>query len=479
MSIRDAVARIDRSESGGIVVVNDGNQLVGTATGERLRRALRDGIAPDAPVSTVVDEDPIVVDAGGTIRTVEGAADAHDGTGWTQETTIAPVIDDDGTVVDVTTIELTDRTSREIEPGSTGGETVLVVGGAGYLGSVLCRQLIGDGFDVRVLDPLLYGDAGIADLTDDDRFTLIRGDARSVDAVLEAIDGADAVVHLGGIVGDPASEIDAEKTLEYNLHSTQLLASLCKYHGINRFVFASTCSVYGRSETDSGRLAEDAPRNPVSLYARLKIQSERVLQDLADDRFSPTILRMATIYGCSPRMRFDLVGNILPAKAHSKGVIPVFGGDQYRPNVHVADAARAYVDCLTAPMEDVADTVFNVGSNQQNYRIDELATIVADCFPDASIEYHDEQTDERSYRVEFEKIHTALGYEPERTIRDHCLELKDAFESDRFGDYTATRYNNYETLEQAPSYERTAAVLGPRESTVLERPQEKLPSGEA
>nr|WP_027119285.1 NAD-dependent epimerase/dehydratase family protein [Natronorubrum tibetense] len=478
MSIRTALSRIDRSEAGGIVVVDDGNQLVGTATDERLRQKLFDGVTPDTPVSDVVDEDPIVVDTSGSIRTVEGASDVVGSNDRAQQTTIAPVVDGGEQVIDVTTIELIDNATRELEPNSNAVDTVLVVGGAGYLGSVLCRQLLEDGFDVRVLDPLMYGDAGISALRDDGRFTFYRGDARSVDTVLEAIDGVDAVVHLGGIVGDPASEIDPEKTLEYNLHSTQLLASICKYHGINRFVFASTCSVYGRSETEAERLSEESPRNPVSLYARLKIQSERVLHDLADDHFSPTILRMATIYGQSPRMRFDLVGNILPAKAHTERTIPVFGGDQYRPNVHVADAARAYVDCLTAPVDDVAGTVFNVGSNQQNYRIDELATIVADCFPDASIEYHDELTDERSYRVEFERIREELGFEPERTVRDHCLELKEQFKSNAYTEYTATRYNNYETLEQAPSYENAAAILDCSDPISREQTHETLSSKE-
>ncbi|WP_137291599.1 NAD-dependent epimerase/dehydratase family protein [Natronorubrum halophilum] len=475
MTIRDVITRIDRSESSGIVIVDDENRLVGTATDERLRRKLLDGFTPDTSVSAVVDENPVIVDTSGAVRTVDGTADDHSST-RDDETIVAPVIDEDSRVIDVTDVDLSDTASRGVERDSASAETVLVVGGAGYLGSVLCRQLLDDGFGVRVLDPLLYGGAGIADLASTDRFTLIEGDARSASTVLRAIDGVDAVVHLGGIVGDPASEIDAEKTLEYNLHSTQLLASICKYHQINRFVFASTCSVYGRSVAESKRLSEEAQRNPVSLYARLKIQSERVLRDLADDHFSPTILRMATIYGHSPRMRFDLVGNILPVKAHSKDVIPVFGGDQYRPNVHVADAARAYVECLTAPIEDVADTVFNVGSNRQNYRIDELATIVADCFPEASIEFRDELTDERSYRVEFEKIRTELGFEPERTVRDHCLELREAFESDRYGDVTATRYNNYETLEQAPSFENTTTVLETCETTP-EHSQEKLHPG--
>ncbi len=472
-----AIARIDRSDYRGIVVVDDEDRLVGTATVDQLRQALRDGAAPDAPVATAVDEEPTVVDASGWQRTVDTDSEARKNAA--DETVVTPVVDEEGTVIDVTVAERLDRPAADAEPTAAGVDRVLVVGGAGYLGSVLCRQLLDEGFDVRVLDPLLYGDAGIAALTDDDRFTLYRDDARSVDAVLEAIDGVDAVVHLGGIVGDPASEIDPEKTLEYNLHSTQLLASLCKYHGITRFLFASTCSVYGRSDGDTERLAEDDARNPVSLYARLKIQSERVLRELADEHFAPTILRMATVYGRSPRMRFDLVGNILPVKAYSEGVVPVFGGDQYRPKVHVADAARAYVECLTAPIEDVGDAVFNVGSNEQNYRIDELATIVEDCFPDASIEYHDELTDERSYRVEFDRIRSVLGFEPGHTIRDHCLELREAFEDGLYEEYTATRYNNYETLDQAPSFENTTAVLeSDDDEPTTERPHEKLPSGE-
>ncbi|WP_306059091.1 NAD-dependent epimerase/dehydratase family protein [Natronococcus wangiae] len=439
-SIRDAIARIDRSEGREIVVVDDQRRLVGTATSERLRRELIDGATPTTPVSSVVDE-----------PTPERAVD-------------------NGPPGDATTA-LEHEAPDDADSESNGVETVLVVGGAGYVGSVLCRTLLESGFAVRVLDPLMYGDAGVAGLADRERFTLHRGDARSIETVLDAIEGVDAVVHLGGIVGDPATELDPRKTLEYNLHSTRVLASVCKYHQLNRFVFASSCSVYGKSEDGAGRLTEDDALNPVSLYARLKIQSERVLRDLADERFSPTILRKATVYGYSPRMRFDLVGNVLPAKAYEQGVIPVFGGDQYRPNVHVEDAARAYVDCLTAPLEDVAGEVFNVGSNQQNYRIDELATVVADAFPAAEIEYHDERTDERSYRVEFEKIRSTLGFEPERSVRDHCLELKAAFESGAFPAYTATRFNNRATLESAPSFAETAAVIGEHEPLAFDGPE--------
>ncbi|WP_394739843.1 NAD-dependent epimerase/dehydratase family protein [Natronococcus roseus] len=450
-SIREAIARIDRIDGRGVVVLDDRDRLVGSATHERLRAALFDGTTPNAPVSSVLDEP----------------------TGSTAEAASAPALED-GRSIDGVLKEVTNGNEPTIGSNAEAVETVLVVGGAGYVGSVLCRRLLEDGFAVRVLDPLMYGNVGIAALEDRDRFALYRGDARSVGDVLEAIEGVDAVVHLGGIVGDPATALEPRKTLEYNLHSTQLLASICKYHGLNRFLFASTCSVYGRTD-GTGRCTEDDALNPVSLYARAKIQSERVLRELADERFAPTILRMATVYGYSPRMRFDLVGNVLPAKAHEEGVVPVFGGDQYRPNVHVEDVARAYRACLTAPFEDVAGETFNVGSNEQNYRIDELATVVADAFPDASIEYHDDRADERSYRVEFEKLRSRLDFEPTRTIRDHCLELRAAFEADAFGTPTATRYSNCATLESAPSYEETDAVIEGVEPPVLEERDESVP----
>jgi nucleoside-diphosphate-sugar epimerase len=442
-SLGDAVVRLEQSGKRGIVVADNQHRLIGTATSDQLRGELFEGATPSTPISSVVDGAP--------------------------ERTVG-----DEPAGDLTVSGLEDEVSAPVDSASDDVERVLVVGGAGYVGSVLCRMLLEEGFVVRVLDPLMYGDAGIAELTGRERFELHEGDARSIETVLDAIEGVDAVVHLGEIVGDPATELDPRKTLEYNFHSTQLLASVCKYHQLNRFVFASSCSVYGKHENGTGRLAEDDDLNPVSLYARMKIQSERVLRELADERFSPTILRKATVYGYSPRMRFDLVGNILPAKAYDQGVIPVFGGDQYRPNVHVEDAAQAYVDCLTAPREDVAGEVFNVGSNAQNYRIDELATVVADAFPDAGIEYHEEQTDERSYRVEFEKIRSTLGYEPDRTVRDHCLELKEAFKNGVFPTYTATRFNNRTTLESAPSFEETATVIAPHEPPAFDGRNETI-----
>jgi nucleoside-diphosphate-sugar epimerase len=414
-----------------------------------IRRSLLAGHDVTDPVRGVVNTDPIV---------------AYDS--WDEETFAAkitedmvrqhisdprvltvPVLDEDDRIVSVTHVNA-DGEQVSTEQIPTPVETVLVIGGAGYLGSQLCRELLSRGYSVRVLDSLLFGTVGINDLLDKEDFTLIEGDMRSIDMVVEGIKGADAVIHLGGIVGDPASAIDPEETIELNYHATKMIANVCKYHQINRFIFASSCSVYGKSSSPEELLTEESELNPVSLYAQTNINSEQALRELEDDTFSPTIFRMATLYGYSPRMRFDLVVNILTAKAHHENVVPIFGGDQYRPNLHIRDAARAYAECLEAPLSDVGGEVFNVGSNEQNYQISEVGEIIADCFPDADIDWQREKEDERSYQVDFSKIERVLDYEVKETIAGAVEEIKDRFEDGEFEDYSEDQYSNYRTVEQ-------------------------------
>ena len=463
-TIKQAMNRIDRTGAGIVFVAEDG-QLVGTATDGDIRRGILSGIELAAPITEVVAGDPV------TLRQDWSAARIADHLAGVpvdeivpdHRMLIVPVIDENDQVVAATfvsregevvrTLSGTVDTDVDGERTSTDGQTangvsaVLVVGGAGYIGSVLSRRLLDAGYRVRVLDNLTYGDRGISDLYDHDRFEFVEGDMRSIETVVEAIQGMDAVVYLGAIVGDPASAIDPRRTLEVNYHAVRLAASICKYHQVNRFVFASTCSVYGESDSPQDRLTEQSPLNPVSLYAKSKIESERAILDMEDENFSPTVFRMATIYGLSPRMRFDLVVNILSAKAYTEGTVPIFGGDQYRPLVHVADASRAYIDCLHAPIDRVSGEVYNVGSDEQNYRILEVGEIVASCFPDAEIDRQPQQEDERTYQVSFSKIRDELGFEPEWTIPDCCEEIEAAFEEGRFEDFTAAKYNNYRSLQ--------------------------------
>ena len=222
---------------------------------------------------------------------------------------------------------------------------VLVVGGAGYIGSILTRRLLGDGHRVRVLDALLYGGDAVAPLLANPDFELRLGDTRDPAAVDSALDGIDVVVHLGGLVGDPACGLDAVVTREINGEGTLRLASAAAERGIRRFVYPSSCSVYGASDDV---VDEESEPKPVSLYAELKMEAERALLAMDRTNFEPVILRLATVFGLS-RPRFDLVVNLLSAQAAMEGSIVVQGGRQWRPFVHVSDVADVLAACVTAP----------------------------------------------------------------------------------------------------------------------------------
>lgn len=331
------------------------------------------------------------------------------------------------------------------KPKSRTIRNVLIIGGAGYIGSVLVRKLLDRGYHVTVLDALLYGDEGIRDLYGRPQFELIHGDFRDVEAVVRAMQYADAVVHLGAIVGDPACALDEKLTLEINLAATRLIAEVARGLGVQRFIFASTCSVYGASDQ---LLDERSALNPISLYARTKMDSERVLMALNDDRFAPIILRFATVYGLSPRPRFDLVINLLAASAVCEKRITIFGGDQWRPFIHVDDAAEAILKCLEAPLYAVKGQIFNVGSDDQNYQIAQLGDIIKELIPDVEVIRQGEDVDKRNYRVSFAKIRRHLGFIPRHTVVDGILEIKTAIEDGRIRDYRDARYSNYKTVSE-------------------------------
>ncbi len=336
-----------------------------------------------------------------------------------------------------------DGTKTRIEDRSL--QRVMVIGGAGYIGSEVVRMLIEKGYTVRVLDVLLYGFEPIQDLVDHPLLEIVREDFRRIDTVVSAMRNVDAVVHLGAIVGDPACALDEDLTIQINLTATRMIAEVAKGHGVNRFVFASSCSVYGASDQV---LDEASVLNPVSLYARSKIASEHVLQSMADARFAPVILRFGTIYGLSGRTRFDLVVNLMTATAMFKKTVDVFGGDQWRPFVHVTDAARAVVECLEAPLAAVRNRAFNVGSDAQNYTIRQAAGIVASLVPGATIVERQDVVDKRNYRVSFKAINKTIGFVPKWTLDRGVQQVVDAINSGKVTNYEDPKYNNARFLSE-------------------------------
>jgi nucleoside-diphosphate-sugar epimerase len=322
---------------------------------------------------------------------------------------------------------------------------VLVTGGAGYIGNYIVEELLENGHDVRVLDTYLFGDGALEPIANHERLDVRKGDIRHIEDLSYAMEDRDAVIHMAGIVGDPACDVNEQATQAVNVEATKSLVEVCKLHGIERLVFASTCSVYGASELVE--LNEGSFLNPLSLYAESKIESEEIIfhethGEFTDSNITATHLRLGTIFGWSRRMRFDLVVNLLTAKAVLEGEIPVYGGEQYRPLVHVHDAARAFVEVLEAPEEKVDHQIFNVGDNDLNYQIKEVGRIVEDEIDGAEVRFVEHKEDERTYRVSFDKINYILGWESEHGIVNGVREIANWIETNEVTDYERDIYRN-------------------------------------
>jgi nucleoside-diphosphate-sugar epimerase len=360
---------------------------------------------------------------------------------------LAPIVDDNRHVVDYISLpDVIESVQEDYEDiGILPPQRVLIVGGAGYIGSFLADKMLRGGYKVRIVDLLLYGKDPIKKFTYES-FEFIRGDCRDKNIIEEALDGVDAVVHLGEIVGDPACNIDESFTIETNYAATQMIVELCVKRGIKRFVFASSCSVYGQNDEE---VNEESKLNPISLYARCKIESEKAIQSFDYNHFCPTILRLATVHGKSFRQRFDLVVNMLAIKAVAEGSIKIFGGDQWRPFISVSDVCRGIIAVLNAEEWKVRKQVFNLGDTRENYQMIQMADIIGKLVPEVNVEILKDHSDKRSYQVCFEKIKRRLGFSAENKIYDSVKDIISAYQNENiFRDYRDQKYHNVLALKE-------------------------------
>jgi len=297
---------------------------------------------------------------------------------------------------------------------------VLVTGGAGYIGSILTRTLLEKGYDVTVLDRMFFGADPIKDIAD--RITLIKDDIRWFKP--DVLDGIDSVFDLASLSNDPSGELDPRKTLEINYEGRVRVAKLAKKHHVRRYVLASTCSVYGFQE---GTLTEESQTNPLTTYSRANLLAEKEILLLMGKLFTTTALRQATVYGFSPRMRFDLAINGMVLGFFKNSKIPIMrDGKQWRPFVHVKDTSSAFIKVMESDPELVNGQIFNVSNDEQNVQIFNLAELVAEAI-DLPFNYEwYGSPDTRSYKVSFNKIKKTLNFDPQYTPRDGAREVYDA-----------------------------------------------------
>jgi nucleoside-diphosphate-sugar epimerase len=313
----------------------------------------------------------------------------------------------------------------------------LVTGGAGYIGRLVVEELLAAGHAVRVLDSLLHGQSRVVEGAD-----LQVGDIRDADARRRALSGTDAVVHLAAIVGDPACALDPETAQAVNVDAALALVDDAASAGVERFVFASTCSNYGRMADPTVPITEDGVLAPVSLYAEQKVAIEQALLALDPAPFAATCLRFATVYGVAPRMRFDLTVNEFTRDLWAGRRLEVFGEQFWRPYVHVRDAARGVRTVLEAPTALVAGQVFNIGDSDENYRKLDLVGLIRRETDRGEVVFVHRTEDPRDYKVAFGKAAERLGYQVTRTVPDGIRETIAALEEGRFEDAFDGRYRN-------------------------------------
>lgn len=320
---------------------------------------------------------------------------------------------------------------------------ILVTGGAGYVGSTLVPLMLNRGHTVRVLDSLLHGGRSILGLWADPQFEFLRGDIRDAQIVAKALKGVDAVVHLAAIVGDPACARQPELAQAVNLGAPLRLLAASRDAGISRFISASTCSNYGKMADPSEPVDEDSPLQPVSLYARTKVELEKAVLDPAQTKgICATSLRFATVFGVSPRMRFDLTVNEFTMLLLTRKYLEVYGEQFWRPYAHVRDVSRAVIAALEAEPAKVRNRVFNVGDSGQNFTKRQLVEMIRPHAPDAVVEYVHKAEDPRDYRVSFERIQRDLGFSITRTVADGIAEVA-ALVNDRvIQDFDNSEYRN-------------------------------------
>ncbi|MBP7088042.1 MAG: NAD-dependent epimerase/dehydratase family protein [Candidatus Omnitrophica bacterium] len=447
-SIKEAMRVIDRSGLRVAYVVDENGRLAGVVSDSEIRRAIISGRDVNSSVKNIVNNKPVILKEKDITNIYTIRRKIRNLLQRMPDSRFILLVNDRGFPQKLLSCSKLLGQDRYFSGNiHESGKKILVVGGAGYLGSILVRKLIAEGFKVKVLDILMYGMQSIKELIGNKNFELIEGDMRNISTLVRVLNDVDAVVNLAAIVGDPACKNKPEAAIETNYLANKALAEACKYHQINRFIYSSSCSVYGFMEDDR-LLDEKAPLNPISLYARSKVQSEEGILALEDENFSPIILRMATLYGYSPRMRFDLVVNTMTKTAVVDKKIFVHGtGMQWRPFIHVEDAAYAYLQCLRAPLNKVKGEVFNVGADNNNYKIIDIAKIVNKCVPEADFIVEDKISDLRNYFVSFSKLKKQLKYKAVQTLENSIFRIKQAIEEGEIEDVNNSKYYNVECAQ--------------------------------
>ena len=325
-------------------------------------------------------------------------------------------------------------------------KNILVTGGAGYVGSGLLRELLLKGYNVTCIDNLLFGGESLLDIWHNKNFTFYNCNINDSEKLNEIFSKNNfyGVIHLAAIVGDPACKLNSDLANKTNWTSSKWLIDKSKSVGVSKFIFASTCSNYGKMDDPEAYVDENSKLAPVSLYAELKVKFEKyMLNEIKKtDDFSPTSLRFSTVYGLSPRMRFDLTVNEFTKDLALGKELIIFGEQFWRPYCHVKDFSNAFITVLNSPNKKVAYNVFNVGDTKENYTKQMIVNEIKKILPNSKIKYVVKNDDPRDYRVNCDKIKKELGFKISMTVLDGIMEIKHVIQENIIKDPEDQKYYN-------------------------------------
>ncbi len=415
-TIKDAFFIFNKAFGCILCVENKKKRLVGILTEGDLRRAILKGFSIKEKLKEIISKKYtfIYIEELQNKKFIKSNFNAKN---LNVSINFIPIINNNNNVIRVlpTTkvIEILEEKSKF--KGTNLKPNILIVGGAGYIGTILAKKLLSKNYRVTILDKLIYDKSVISFFKKNKNLKFIKGDICDLNVQINCIRDIDVVVFLAEIVGDPACNAKPEDALKTNYLAVSSFSHLCSLLNISKFIYTSSCSVYG-VDKNNNLLNEQSPLNPVSHYARIKIMSEKALLSIKNQNFCPTVLRLGTVFGPSIRDRFDLVVNTFAKFAHFNKKIDIHGGNQWRPNICVEDVADGIIAVIKSNKKKVSNEIFNLSSENLNYRIKDIAKIVKKKFKPIKINYSNSRLDIRNYRVSCKKFELATNFKAKKTI---------------------------------------------------------------
>ena len=406
ISIRLASKKINNNHKGLLMVVDKKFNLLGVISDADIRRAIVSGISPESSIVNIYNKNPIKIrsplDQSNIFKVIPTSM-------FNQKSpSYIPLVDKNNKVKSLISLENIFTKKKQKINNFKKKKTILLIGGAGYIGSILTELLINEGYNIRIFDNFMYGKESLKKFVSNKNVEIIKGDTRHIEDLSVAFKDISTVIHLAELVGDPLCNLNPEKTYEINYLATNLIITLCKKFFVDKFIYISSCSVYGKNINEK-LLTENSKINPLSIYAKLKLNIEEAIIENTDPAFNYTILRLGTVYGKSYRPRFDLVINLFCGLSATNKPISINNGNQWRPFVHVKDVARSILFVLKNNNKTNKE-IFNVIS--ENSTIIELSNTIKKHNKNIKIKTNNNVTDKRDYKVSAKKINKVLKFKP-------------------------------------------------------------------